>query len=437
MINANGGAGQALTLATGGNQIEDAGVIETTGAGGLTIDSNMQLDGRLAADGTGTLEINKAYVKGLGVASVVAKSTLQLHGGGLQFPLLDIGSAAAPGGTLTTTSGDTLRPTVSNGDSLGGADVINADVFNWGSIVVVANSVLSLSTYMQNNGAGKIVLLGASGEESVLEVYGGHSGIHGGQTVLGGNGNNAIISDGQGEQLRDYSTLSGAGTIGDAGGYANNELQLYVAPGGVVDANSTIGLTIEADAAAVAAASESANYSAGLVEATGKGVLTIDGAFNNAGEILAAGSGEVVIDGEGLATSNNPGIYTGRGQLATTGSGKLLLEDGGEITNQGDISIGAGGALTTASDGTIDAVEANVDNRGAVTVSRELDAGGRQQLGWRRLDRPDGPHRRRRSPGRQPVDANGRRLRDYGWQRHRRQWNEFERHGAGQSRRHD
>ena len=59
--------------------------------------------------------------------------------------------------------------------------------------------------------------------------------------MLGGAGDNAIISDGQGEQLSNFSTLSGAGTIGDAGGYTGNDLRLYNGPGGVVDANSATG----------------------------------------------------------------------------------------------------------------------------------------------------------------------------------------------------
>ena len=212
-------------------------------------------------------------------------------------------------------------------------------------------------------------MLGAPSGASTLEVFAGGSTVHGGQIALGGNGNDAIISDGQGEQLSNFSTIIGAGTIGDSGGYAGSYLRLYNAPVGVVDANSATGLTIEADAAAVAAGSESPNYNVGLVEATGSGVLTFDGAFGNAGEILAAGNGKVVIDGEGLAPSNNPGVYNDGGYLVTTGSGEILLEDGGEIANQGYVSIGAGGALTTASDGMTDAVKTTVNNSGAVTVA--------------------------------------------------------------------
>ena len=85
LVNADGDD-EALTLNTGGNQIEDAGVIETTAASGLTIDSGMQLDGQLEADGTGALDIHEAFVSGFGVASVAAQGTIQLNGGGLRTP---------------------------------------------------------------------------------------------------------------------------------------------------------------------------------------------------------------------------------------------------------------------------------------------------------------------------------------------------------------
>ena len=68
-----------------------------------------------------------------------------LHHGQLTIGgLVNIGSAAAPGGTLTTTSGDTLGLLASSGDSFAGADVLSADVNNYGTISVANDSTLNL-----------------------------------------------------------------------------------------------------------------------------------------------------------------------------------------------------------------------------------------------------------------------------------------------------
>jgi hypothetical protein len=64
IVDANGAA--ALVLETGTNAIQNAGLIETTGAGGLLIESDLQQDGHLVAAGSGTLTIESAEVSGDG-----------------------------------------------------------------------------------------------------------------------------------------------------------------------------------------------------------------------------------------------------------------------------------------------------------------------------------------------------------------------------------
>ena len=125
----------AMVLETGSNAITNGGLIETTAAGGLTIDSNMYQNGRLAAAGTGALTINGALVQGLGNVSTSSTGSIVLHHGQLSIGgLVDIGSTAAAGGTLTTTSGDMLGLLASSGDSFAGADVLTADIYNYGTI---------------------------------------------------------------------------------------------------------------------------------------------------------------------------------------------------------------------------------------------------------------------------------------------------------------
>jgi hypothetical protein len=94
-INANGG--HAMVLETGANAITNGGLIETTNAGGLTIDSQMFQNGKLVAAGTGALMINGVLVKGLGNVATSSVGRIVLHKGQLAIGgLLNIGSAAAP-----------------------------------------------------------------------------------------------------------------------------------------------------------------------------------------------------------------------------------------------------------------------------------------------------------------------------------------------------
>ena len=82
-------------------------------------------NGRLVAAGTGALTINGVEVRGLGNVTTSNVGTIVLHKGQLSTGgLVNIGSAAAPGGTLTTTSGDTLGLLASSDDSFAGADVL-------------------------------------------------------------------------------------------------------------------------------------------------------------------------------------------------------------------------------------------------------------------------------------------------------------------------
>ena len=105
-INADGG--HTLVLETGANAITNGGLIETTAAGGLTIDSPMFQNGGLVAAGTGALTINGVLVQGLGSVTTSNVGTIVLHKGQLTMGgIVNIGSSAAAGGALTTSTGDT------------------------------------------------------------------------------------------------------------------------------------------------------------------------------------------------------------------------------------------------------------------------------------------------------------------------------------------
>ncbi len=360
-INANGG--HAMVLQTGANAIHNGGLIETTSTGGLTIDSQMFQNGQLVAAGTGALTINGVLVQGLGNVRTSNTGRIVLHRGQLTIGgLVNIGSAAAPGGTLTTTSGDTLGLLASSGDSFTGADVLSADINNYGTISVADGSTLNFRAALINSSTGTLALNGSTGPTK-LEIYGGSKGgaaASGGLILLSNSAQNSIISDGAGTQFSNASVIRGAGTIGDGW------LRLYNSPVGRINANQAVGLTIVADAAAVAADTENANYNAGTVATTGSGGLTIDGAFSNAGLLEAMGTGALTINGENLAA--NPGIFSGGGIVEIFAGGSIVLENNAEVIQQAYISIAAGGLMRTTNGDTADVVETNLISSGAFNV---------------------------------------------------------------------
>ena len=92
-----------------------------------------------------------------------------------------------------------------------------------------------------------------------LEIYGSGATFDGGFILLSNSAENSIVSDGAGTQFSNHSIIRGSGTIGDGW------LRLYNSPVGRINANQAVGLTIVADAAAVAAGTENTNYNAGTV----------------------------------------------------------------------------------------------------------------------------------------------------------------------------
>jgi hypothetical protein len=363
-INANGG--RAMVLETGANAIANGGLIETTSAAGLTIDSQMYQNGRLVAAGTGALTINGAFVEGNGNTTISSVGKIVLHRGQLtQGGLVNIGSAAAPGGTLTTTSGDTLGLLAGSSDSFAGPDVLSADINNYGTISVTNDSTLNLNTTITNSSTGTLALNGSTGPTK-LEIYGTGASIDAGLVLLSNSAQNSIVSDGAGTQISNDSIIRGSGTIGDG------SLRLYNSPTGRINANQAVGLTIVGDAAAVTAGTESTNYSAGTVATTGAGGLTIDGAFNNAGILEALGTGALIINGQHLAT--DPGVYSGGGIVEALAGGSIVLENNAEVIQQGYLSISAGGKITTTSGDTADTVEDNLISSGTFNVAANSTA---------------------------------------------------------------
>ena len=235
-IDATGAAGFRLTIDVGSARIENAGLLESTGGGGLVIDGDLNNDGiLLAAVGTITLEDCVDY--GGGTVIVDAGATLGLHDSviGTAGPL-EIGSATAAGGLITTTRGDMI---VTRTNDAPAGDALSISAFNYGAIDVVDNSVLNVNAFVDDMASSASLNLMAGGTGvAELVVFGGGTEVEGGVLAMSDAVGNEILSNGTSEQFSNGALLTGSGVIGD--GY----LRFYNASDGVVDADSSVGLRI-------------------------------------------------------------------------------------------------------------------------------------------------------------------------------------------------
>ncbi len=316
VINAN--STTAMTINTGSAYDENSGTIESTGTGGLNIDSNINQFGQLIA-GRGTIAINNANVGGNGGNDIV-KSGAQILLNASQLTTGGTISVAA-GGLITTSTATGNAAGIGSNNHLTGDALSSGEIENSGTIEVANGTTLNLNASVYDNAVGSQIWLDSTGAATTLEIYGNGASIYGaGGLVLSNNADNSVVANGAGLQLSDYGAISGAGTIGDG------NLRLYVSSSGVVNANDSTLLTIAGDATAANAGSESSDYSAGLIETTGAGGLTIN------------------VDKGGIAKgSNAPNVFGNAGAIDATGKGVLTLENG-TLLDGGVLQTTAAGA---------------------------------------------------------------------------------------------
>jgi adhesin HecA-like repeat protein len=334
VIDANSAA--TLTLDTGTNVIQNAGLIETTGSGGLVIENDLQDDGDLVAAGGGALTI-RDEVSGDGAITVERGASLLLDSGGVTF-----------GGTVTITAGGVVRDTAYTG-----AELVATDIENDGTIRAVASSSLYLGGSI--SGAGKITVTSHKFEQAILAILPGGASLTGGRLILSDSIDNLVLSDGLATQFANGGTISGAGFIGDG------LLRLFNTAAGVVDANDSAELSILSDDTGIGAGSETADENVGIMETTGSGGLMFSGALENSGVLSASGAGTLTLDAALIAA--------GAGVVQAVGGGSIVLEDDSVIANQSELVISAASMLTTTAGDTGDEVETNVFNHGTIDVA--------------------------------------------------------------------
>lgn len=312
-----------LTLDCNGG-ITNAGLIEDTGTAGLVVLNSLvnNAGGTIRASGTGALvTINGSTIEG---------GTLSGTGGGIAYL---VNSATLDGGEA----------------GIGAVTLAGNVQLSNGQVAYLAGTIDNTGTLTLNSAGNTTELRLAS---SSVTLAGG------GALVFSANANNYIFGNAGIDQLVNLNnTISGAGDLGDG------QMVLVNAAAGVIDGNSTVGLTLNCNFGAT---------NLGLIEATAGGVLTVSNTLlNNAGGTL-------------LASGANSGLYLAAstiegGTLATAAGGVIYAEnntslDGSEagigaLTNTGSVQVVNGNVAyldgTIANSGTI-----NIDSIGSTTELR-------------------------------------------------------------------
>ena len=372
-----------LTLTNVNNSIVGTGII---GNGGLTlvnqpagtIDANVSGAG-LTLNGSGGVT-NSGLLEATNGGVLAINTTVNNSGGNITASggTVELVNADVEGGTLSTVKGGTLETvgsSILDGSTEGALTLSKGSTYAGGP-----GTTTSLLGAITNNGTFQIT--GGSNANTTLGLNANTTLTGGGTITLAFNGNGGgtayILQNASNLTLTNVNnTVDGTGIIGQGG------LTLVNQSGGTIDANvSGAGITLNGSGGVT---------NAGLLEATGKGVLAINTTVNNAGGNITANGGTVeVYSGtiQGGTLNNTGGTFeTPGGNSATldgsTASGAITLNgtytglEGsttnvlGTINNKGNLlAIGGSNANT------ILGIAANTTLQSAGTVTLAFDGNG-------------------------------------------------------------
>ncbi len=288
-----------------------AGIVETTGAGGLTLEGGTLANaGILEARGTGALTLSDEQLDtGGGVVETVGSGAIVLdqNSGISNQAYLSVSSA----GSVTTTAGDA-------------SDQIMGTTFDSGAVDVVAGSTLIADG--QWAGAGSINIEGGSAA-ATLEIAAGQEWQLTGKGALDLQGSDgSVVSAGAGTVLENSGdTISGSGVIGDANMTIDNTAN------GKIDATGSTGLTLNSTPYN-SGTNSSYIYNTGTLQSNSAGGLTIEQAIYSPGKMIADAGAAIIAEG----------AVSGNGTVTLNGTGSVQYD----AANSNDVYFGAGGAGT-------------------------------------------------------------------------------------------
>ncbi len=318
--------------------VVNAGLIETAGAGGLTLFKGSFGNSGLVEDaGPGQLVLDYARLIDSGAGRVlIASGELVLH------------NSTITGGALTIAAGAGLQV-----DALCVGDVSGAALANAGDITVLNSGFFAVHGAVSNSG---VIALDSFLNESALYIAAsGATLAGGGQVLMGDNPKNVVTGALPGlSTLTNFdNTIAGSGVIGRDIGDTAAFLAFVNDAKGVVDSTGAAGLTIDATA-------PGSVVNAGLIETTGAGGLTLaGGVFTNTGVIESLGAGGVTLD--------KAVVDDGGGGVLSVGTAALVLY--GSTLTGGSLAIGGGGGLRVDGAALSDLSGTTFANAGQVSIA--------------------------------------------------------------------
>jgi hypothetical protein len=343
------GTHNALVLNTGSNAISNAGILETTGLGGLQIESAVDnaSTGVIAATGAN-------FIVGIEDGAVVTGGTLKTASGGA----IDVGGATFDGSTPA------------------------APVSNDGNVMVEDGNTLTLLGTIDNIGT---ITLDSVGDPTDLAVGPGGVALQGGGKIKLTNDNdleNTIAGLVSSDTLTNVNnTITGSGQLGDGHMTLINEAK------GVIDATaassfpsfildtgndiSNAGL-IEATAGGSLqiAFSTIDNTPTGLIQASGtNSIVSVQNNSIIVGGILKTASGGAIVVGSATFDGSTPAA-------PVSNDGNVVVEDEATLTLLG--TIDNSGTITLASTGDptkllIGAGGAALEGGGKLALTNDID----------------------------------------------------------------
>jgi hypothetical protein len=386
-LQVNGGN---VTLMGGGTVTMSSDAYFNQTSGGLTlhnVDNTIQGTGQLGENGL-TLD-NQSHGQ---VLANVSGGTLDLNGGGLVTNaglleatgggILQISNNVTNTGANITADGGTVNVSAAiNGGTL---NTLNGGVMQTNGVATLNGVTLSANSTYGASG-GTTYLQGTITNNGAITVPNGTLQVLGGDVTLRGGGTVMVSSDAYFNQNTGGLTLHNVdNTIEGTGQLGENGLALDNQSHGQVLANVSGG-TLDLNGGGLVT-------NAGLLEATGGGILQISNNVTNTSNITADGGtvyvGSATITGGTLNTLHG-GIMQSNGSAVlnnlTLSSGTTFGDEGltylkGTITNKGNITV---------PNTTLQVLGGDVTLQGGGTVTMSSDAFFNQNTGGLTLHNVD------------------------------------------------
>jgi hypothetical protein len=327
-IDANQSAGMTIQ-ANGGTT--NTGTLESTAGSTLTLSGTFTNAGGTIMAGASGLHLLNATVNG-GVVRLSGDSTLLLEDATIHS-----------GSTLTNSATGLIEATFATNNTLGGT--VNNSA---GGVIQIDDDAtvnLEKGTYA-NLGA---VTLNSVGHETALGIIGTNVTLSGGTVTMSNDAGNYIVGSATTNTLTNEETIQGSGSIG--GG--NGSISLTLMNSGIIDANQSVPLTIQAAGGV---------KNSGTLEATGGSTLALNGVtITNTGGTLEADTSVLHLTNAAVAG----------GAVTLTGASTLQLSDG--TVHGGTLTNSATGVIE-ATPGTNNTLGGTVDNSAGGVLQIDNDS---------------------------------------------------------------